>query len=94
MLVGYSTDGREDTRYLGRHGSARVAKAVLVAAVPPLMLKTDANPGGLPIETFDAIRDGLLKERSQFYQDVSAPFYGANRPSPDISQGLRTGSGC
>jgi non-heme chloroperoxidase len=89
VLVGYSTDGGEDTRYLGRHGSARVAKAVLVAAVPPLMLKTDANPGGLPIETFDAIRDGLLKERSQSYQDVSAPFYGANRPSPDISQGLR-----
>ena len=89
VLVGHSTGGGEDTRYLGRHGSARVAKAVLVAAVPPLMLKTDANPGGLPIETFDAIGDGLLKDRSQFYQDVSAPFYGANRPGPDISQGLR-----
>ena len=87
MPVGHSTDGGEVTRYLGRHGSARVAKAVLVAAVPPLMLKTDANPGGLPIETFDAIRDGLLKDRSQFYQDVCAPFYGANRPGSDSLAG-------
>jgi non-heme chloroperoxidase len=89
VLVGHSTGGGEVTRYLGRHGTARVAKAVLVAAVPPLMLQTDANPGGLPIETFDAIRDGLLKDRSQFYQDLSAPFYGANRPGADISQALR-----
>ena len=89
VLVGHSTGGGEATRYLGRHGSARVAKAVLVAAVPPLMLKTEANPGGLPIETFDAIREGLPKDRSQFYQDLSAPFYGANRPGGEISQGLR-----
>jgi non-heme chloroperoxidase len=89
VLVGHSTGGGEVTRYIGRHGTARVAKAVLVAAVPPLMLKTSANPGGLPIEAFDAIREGLLKDRSQFYQDLSAPFYGANRPGADISQGLR-----
>jgi non-heme chloroperoxidase len=89
VLVGHSAGGGEDTRYLGRHGSARVAKAALVAAVPPLMLKTDANPGGLPIETFDAIRDGLLKDRSQFYQDLSAPFYGANRAGAEVSQALR-----
>ena len=73
--------------------TSRVAKAVLVAAVPPLMLKTAANPGGLPIETFDAIRDGLLKDRSQFYQDLSAPFYGANRPGSAISKRCATGSG-
>jgi non-heme chloroperoxidase len=89
VLVGHSTGGGEVTRYIGRHGTARVAKAVLVAAVPPLMLKTSANPGGLPIEAFDAIREGLLKDRSQFYQELSAPFYGANRPGSDISQGLR-----
>ncbi len=89
VLVGHSTGGGEVTRYLGRHGSARVAKAVLVSAVPPLMLRTDANPGGLPVATFDAIRDGLVKDRSQFYRDLSAPFYGANRPGSDISGGLR-----
>ena len=80
VLVGHSTGGGEVARYLGRHGTSRVDKAVLVGAVPPLMLKTDANPGGLPIEAFDAIREGLLKDRSQFYKDLSAPFYGANRP--------------
>jgi len=89
VLVGHSTGGGEVTRYIGRHGTSRVAKAVLVAAVPPLMLKTAANPGGLPIEAFDAIRDGLLKDRSQFYQDLSAPFYGANRPGSAVSQALR-----
>jgi non-heme chloroperoxidase len=89
VLVGHSTGGGEVTRYIGRHGTSRVAKAVLVAAVPPLMVKTAANPGGLPIETFDAIRIGLLKDRSQFYQDLSAPFYGANRPGSTVSQGLR-----
>ena len=89
VLVGHSTGGGEVTRYLGRHGTGRVAKAMLVSAVPPLMLKTDANPGGTPIEAFDAIREGLLKDRSQFYQDLSAPFYGANRPGAEISQGLR-----
>ena len=89
VLVGHSTGGGEVTRYLGRHGTARVAKAVLVAAVPPLMLKTDANPGGTPIEAFDAIREGLLKDRSQFYQDLSAPFYGANRAGAEVSQALR-----
>ena len=89
VLVGHSTGGGEVVRYLGRHGSGRVAKAVLVGAVPPLMLKTDANPGGTPIEAFDAIRDGLLKDRSQFYQDLSAPFYGANRTGADVSQALR-----
>src|ERR1700728_1919746 len=80
VLVGHSTGGGEVVRYLGRHGTARVAKAVLVGAVPPLMLKTVANPGGQPIEAFDAIREGVRTDRSQFYQDLSAPFYGANRP--------------
>jgi len=89
VLVGHSTGGGEVTRYIGRHGTSRVAKVVLLAAVPPLMLKTGANPGGLPIETFDAMRDGVLKDRSQFYRDLSAPFYGANRPGSDVSQGLR-----
>jgi non-heme chloroperoxidase len=89
VLVGHSTGGGEVTRYIGRHGTSRVAKVVLVAAVPPLMLKTAANPGGLPIETFDSIRNGVLKDRSQFYRDLSAPFYGSNRPGADISQGLR-----
>ncbi|HVT70567.1 MAG TPA: alpha/beta hydrolase [Trebonia sp.] len=89
VLVGHSTGGGEVVRYLGRHGTARVAKAVLVGAVPPLMLKTEANPGGTPLEAFDDIRSGVLTDRSQFYQDLSAPFYGANRPGSAISQGLR-----
>jgi non-heme chloroperoxidase len=88
-LVGHSTGGGEVVRYLGRHGSSRVAKLVTVGAVPPLMLKTDANPGGTPIEAFDAIRQGVLADRSQFYKDLSAPFYGANRPGSTVSQGLR-----
>jgi non-heme chloroperoxidase len=87
--VGHSTGGGEVARYIGRHGTKRVAKAVLVSAIPPLMLKTAANPGGLPIEVFDGLRSDLLKDRSQFYKDVSAPFYGANRPGSKVSQGLR-----
>ncbi len=89
VLVGHSTGGGEVCRYLGRHGTARVAKAVLVGAVAPLMLKTDANPRGTPIEAFDAIRAGVAADRSQYYQDLSASFYGANRPGSSVSQGLR-----
>jgi non-heme chloroperoxidase len=87
--VGHSTGGGEVARYIGRHGSKRVAMAVLISAVPPLMLKTPANPGGSPIEVFDQIRAGVLKDRSQFFKDLSAPFYGANRPGSKVSQGLR-----
>jgi non-heme chloroperoxidase len=89
VLVGHSTGGGEVTRYIGRHGTARVAKAVLVGAIPPLMLKTDANPGGLPIDVFDEIRAALARDRSQFYADLSAPFYGANRDGSTVSQGVR-----
>jgi non-heme chloroperoxidase len=89
ILVGHSTGGGEVTRYMGRHGTARVAKAVLVGAIPPLMLKTDANPEGTPIEAFDEIRAGVSADRSQFYKDLSAPFYGANRPGSTVSQGTR-----
>jgi non-heme chloroperoxidase len=87
--VGHSTGGGEVARYIGRHGSKRVAKAVLIGAVPPLMLKTPANPGGLPMEAFDQIRAGVLNDRSQFFKDLSSPFYGANRPGAKVSQGLR-----
>ncbi|MDZ4739808.1 MAG: alpha/beta hydrolase [Alphaproteobacteria bacterium] len=87
--VGHSTGGGEVARYIGRHGTKRVAKAVLIGAVPPLMLKTAANPGGLPIDTFDQIRAGVLADRSQFFKELSAPFYGANRPNSKVSQGLR-----
>jgi non-heme chloroperoxidase len=86
-LVGHSTGGGEVTRYLARHGSNRVAKAVLVAAVPPIMLKTQANPEGLPMEVFDGLRAGLVKDRSQFYKDLAIQFYGANRPGANVSQG-------
>ncbi len=89
VLVGHSTGGGEVTRYIGRHGTSRVAKAVLVSAIPPLMLKTPANPGGTPIEAFDQLRAGLSADRSQFYKDLSAPFYGANRPGSKVSQGVR-----
>lgn len=89
VLVGHSTGGGEVTHYIGRHGTSRVAKAVLVGAIPPLMLKTESNPGGLPIESFDQIRAGLATDRSQFYKDLSAAFYGANRPDSHISQGTR-----
>ena len=87
--VGHSTGGGEVARYLGRHGTKRAAKAVLIGAVPPIMLKTAANPGGLPMEVFDQIRAGVLADRSQFFKDLSAPFYGANRPGAKVSQGLR-----
>jgi non-heme chloroperoxidase len=89
ILVGHSTGGGEVARYIGRHGTARVAKAVLLGAVAPLMLKTDANPGGLPIEAFDQIRAGVTADRSQFYKDLSGSFYGANRPGSTVSQGTR-----
>ena len=87
--VGHSTGGGEVARYLGRHGTGRVAKAVLIGAVPPLMLKTAANPGGLPIETFDQIRAGVLADRSQFFKDLTMPFYGFNRPGAKVSEGIR-----
>jgi non-heme chloroperoxidase len=87
--VGHSTGGGEVARYIGRHGAKRVAKAVLIGAVPPLMLKTAANPGGLAIDAFDEIRRNVLADRSQFFKDLSAPFYGANRPGAKVSQGLR-----
>lgn len=89
VLVGHSTGGGEVTHYIGRHGTARVAKVVLVGAVPPLMVKTDANPGGLPIEVFDGIRKGTYGDRSQFFRDLSMPFYGYNRPGAKISEGVR-----
>jgi non-heme chloroperoxidase len=89
ILIGHSTGGGEVTRYIGRHGTERVAKAMLVSAIPPLMLKTDANPGGLPIEAFDEIRAGVADDRSQFYEDLSAAFYGANRERSTVSQGVR-----
>jgi non-heme chloroperoxidase len=88
MLVGHSTGGGEVAHYIGRHGTDRLAKAVLVGAVPPLMLKTASNPGGLPIEVFDQIRAGVAGDRSQFYQDLSHPFFGANRPGSQVSQGV------
>ena len=87
--VGHSTGGGEVARYIGRHGTSRVAKAVLIGAIPPLMLKTEANPAGLPIEVFDQLRAGVQADRSQFFKDLSAPFYGANRPGAQVSQGLR-----
>jgi non-heme chloroperoxidase len=87
-LVGHSTGGGEVTRYIGRHGTARVAKAVLIAAVPPLMLKTNANPEGLPKQVFDGIRAGLIKDRSQFYRELAVQFYGANRDGAVVSQGV------
>jgi non-heme chloroperoxidase len=87
--VGHSTGGGEVARYIGRHGTQRVAKAVLISAVPPLMLRTSSNPGGLPMEAFDQIRAAVTADRSQFWKDLSAPFYGANRPGANVSQGLR-----
>jgi non-heme chloroperoxidase len=87
--VGHSTGGGEVARYIGRHGTKRVAKAVLISAVPPLMLKTPANPDGLPIEAFDGIRAGVQADRSQFFKDLSLPFYGYNRPNAKISAGVR-----
>jgi len=89
IMVGHSTGGGEVTRYLGRHGTKRVAKAVLISAVPPLMVKTDKNPGGLPISVFDEIRAGVAGNRPQFYKDLTLPFYGYNRPGAKISEGIR-----
>jgi len=87
--VGHSTGGGEVARYIGRHGTKRVAAAVLIGAVPPLMLKTAANPGGTPIEAFDAIRAGVATNRAQFYKDLTLPFYGYNRPGAKVSEGVR-----
>jgi non-heme chloroperoxidase len=87
-LVGHSTGGGEVARYIGRHGTNKVAKAVLVSAVPPIMVQSDANPEGLPIKVFDELRTGLMKDPSQFYKDLATPFYGANLPGADVSQGL------
>ncbi|WP_187143070.1 alpha/beta fold hydrolase [Terriglobus albidus] len=86
-LVGHSTGGGEVARYIGRHGTKRVAAAVLIAAVPPIMVKSATNPEGIPIEVFDQLRSSLKKDRSQFYQDFALPFYGANRPGANVSQG-------
>src|SRR5262245_44163176 len=86
--VGHSTGGGEVARYIGRHGTDRVAKVVLISAVPPLMLKTDRNPDGLPIELFDGLRASVMKDRSQFYHDFAAPFFGTNRPGAKVSQGI------
>ena len=87
--VGHSAGGGEVARYIGRHGTKRAAKAVLIGAVTPLMLKTEANPGGLPLEVFDGIRAGVLADRSQFFKDLTVTFYGANRSGSEVSQGLR-----
>ncbi|MFM0504236.1 alpha/beta fold hydrolase [Paraburkholderia caffeinilytica] len=88
MLVGHSTGGGEVAHYIGRHGTKRVAKAVLIGAVPPLMLRTEGNPGGLPIDVFDGIRGGVVKDRSQFYKDLAVPFFGFNREGSKPSQGV------
>jgi non-heme chloroperoxidase len=87
--VGHSTGGGEVARYIGRYGTKRVAKAVLIGAVPPLMLKTDRNPAGLPMPAFDAIRAGVANDRSQFFKDLTMPFYGYNRPGAKVSEGVR-----
>ena len=87
--VGHSTGGGEVARYIGRHGSKRVAKVVLIGAITPLMLQTPANPDGLPLKVFDDIRAGVLKDRSQFFKDLSVPFFGANRAGAMVSQGVR-----
>lgn len=89
VLIGFSAGGGEVTRYIGRHGTRRIAKAVLISGVPPLMLKTEANPGGLPMKVFDGIRSSSIADRSQFYRDLaSGPFFGANRPGAKVSQGM------
>jgi len=87
--VGHSTGGGEVARYIGRHGAGRVGKAVLIGAIPPLMLQTPANPGGLPMTVFNGIRDGVIKDRSQFFLDLTLPFYGYNRPGAAVSEGVR-----
>src|SRR5437016_4349139 len=85
--VGHSTGGGEVVRYIGRHGTKRVAKIVLISAIPPLMLRTAANPGGLPMSVFDQLRASVLSDRAQFFKDLSIPFYGGNRPNAKVSQG-------
>jgi non-heme chloroperoxidase len=89
MIVGHSTGGGEVTRYIGRHGTSRIARAVLIGAIPPLMLKTAANPDGLPMAVFDGLRDATRKDRAQFFRDLSMPFYGYNREGAKISEGAR-----
>jgi non-heme chloroperoxidase len=88
VLVGHSTGGGEVSRYIGRHGTKRVSKVVLISAVPPIMVKSDSNPDGLPIEAFDGLRTSVAKDASQFYKDFAVLFYGANRPGARVSQGL------
>jgi non-heme chloroperoxidase len=88
-MVGHSTGGGEVARYIGRHGNKRVSKAVLISSVPPLMLKTDTNPGGLPLSVFDQIRAGVARDRSQYYRDLSIPFYGYNKPDAKPSEGVK-----
>jgi len=88
-MVGHSTGGGEVARYIGRHGNRRVTKAVLIGAVPPVMLKSDRNPGGLPLSVFDEIRAGVANNRSQYFRDLSLPFYGYNKPDAKISEGIR-----
>ncbi|WP_214473407.1 alpha/beta hydrolase [Mesorhizobium sp. dw_380] len=87
--VGHSTGGGEVTRYIGRHGTKRVAKAVLIGAIPPVMVKSEKNPGGTPMEAFDQLRAAVVADRSQFWKDLSLPFYGYNRPGAKISEGVR-----
>ena len=87
--IGHSTGGGEVARYIGRHGTSRVAKAVLIGAVPPLMLKTAANPGGTPLKAFDQLRSSVIADRSQFWKDLTLPFYGYNRPGAKVSEGVR-----
>src|SRR5919202_431438 len=89
VLVGHSTGGGEVTRYMGRHGTSRVAKAVLIGAIPPLMLKTDSNPGGQPVEVFDGLRAAVTQDRAQLYKNLSESFYGGNRPGSRVSQGIK-----
>ena len=89
VLVGHSTGGGEVARYIGRHGTERVAATVLIGAVPPVMIKTPENPGGLPIEVFDKLRESVHNDRSAFWKDLSMPFYGFNRPGAQVSEGLR-----
>jgi non-heme chloroperoxidase len=89
VMVGHSTGGGEVARYIGRHGTKRVAKAVLIGAVPPIMVQSAANPGGLPMSVFDGIRAGVLADRSQFFKDLTLPFYGYNKPGAKVSEGVR-----
>ncbi len=89
VMVGHSTGGGEVAHYLGRHGTKRVSKAVLIGAVPPVMVKSETNPGGLPMDVFDGIRAGVVADRSQFFRDLTLPFYGYNRPGAKVSEGVR-----